>query len=68
MVKEVVLIDCFLLPSHVFYLFFHVGVTSAIYGVAFSLIVCVIAVALFTAHITILLIAFLTIAGEYSHC
>ncbi|XP_030843063.1 protein dispatched homolog 3-like isoform X2 [Strongylocentrotus purpuratus] len=40
-----------------------IGVTSAIYGVAFSLIVCVIAVALFTAHITILLIAFLTIAG-----
>nr|XP_054769044.1 protein dispatched homolog 3-like [Lytechinus pictus] len=40
-----------------------IGVTSAIYGVAFSLIVCVIAVALFTAHVTILLIAFLTIAG-----
>ncbi|XP_071482026.1 protein dispatched homolog 3-like [Diadema antillarum] len=40
-----------------------IGVTSAIYGVAFSLIVCVVAVAFFTAHLTILLIAFVTIAG-----
>ncbi|XP_033641919.1 protein dispatched homolog 3-like isoform X2 [Asterias rubens] len=40
-----------------------VGVTSAIYGVAFSLLVCVVAVVIFTAHIGILLIAFLTIGG-----
>ncbi|XP_022085461.1 protein dispatched homolog 3-like [Acanthaster planci] len=40
-----------------------VGVTSAIYGVAFSLLVCVIAVVIFTAHIGVLLIAFLTIGG-----
>ncbi len=41
-----------------------VGVTSAIYGVAFSLLVCVVAVVIFTAHIGILLIAFLTIGGK----
>lgn len=41
-----------------------VGVTSAIYGLVFSLMVCVVSVVVFTGHIGIAMIALVTILGE----
>lgn len=41
-----------------------VGVTSAIYGLVFSLMVCAVSVVVFTGHIGIAMIALVTILGE----
>ena len=42
--------------------------TSAIYGLLFSLIICVAAVAIFTGHFLLLLIVLLTIVGKSVVC
>lgn len=41
-----------------------ISVTSAIYGLALSLVVCVVSVVLFTGHIGIVMIALSTIFGK----
>ena len=40
---------------------------SAIYGVVLSIIICMIAVMLFTGHVLLLLIIFVCIAGKLPH-
>ncbi|XP_033097772.1 protein dispatched homolog 3-like isoform X2 [Anneissia japonica] len=40
-----------------------IGVTSAVYGLAFSLLVCIVAVVIFTGHIVLLFIVLMTIFG-----
>lgn len=42
-----------------------IGVTSAIYGLVFSLVVCVASVVIFTGHIGVAMIALVTILGEF---
>ena len=44
-----------------------VAVNSAIYGVVLSIIICMIAVMLFTGHVLLLLIIFVCIAGKLQH-
>nr|XP_006814152.1 PREDICTED: patched domain-containing protein 2-like [Saccoglossus kowalevskii] len=39
------------------------GVTSAIYGLVFSMLVCVLSVAVFTGHVGLLVVVMLTISG-----
>lgn len=41
-----------------------VAVSSAIYGLVLSLVICVVAVALFTGHLTLLGITALTMIGR----
>jgi hypothetical protein len=40
-----------------------VAVSSAIYGLVFSMVVCVAAVTIFTGHVTLLLITIATMIG-----
>ena len=41
-----------------------VAVSSAIYGLVLSMIICITAVAIFTGHVTLLLIIVFTILGK----
>ena len=41
-----------------------VAVNSAIYGVVLSIIICMVAVMVFTGHVQLLLIIFICIAGK----
>lgn len=41
-----------------------VAVNSAIYGLVLSLVICLAAVAIFTGHLALLLIVFISIVGK----
>ena len=43
-----------------------VAVSSAIYGLVLSMIICITAVAIFTGHVVLLLIIVFTILGKYN--
>jgi hypothetical protein len=42
-----------------------VAVNSAIYGVVLSMVICMVAVMLFTRHIILLLVIFISITGKF---